>query len=173
MVQLYQGGKNMPEEARKEIAAGTDEIFYPRGFDPFNYLVQQLNNMDARWETRFSKVETQFTELEKKFESRFAELEKKFEGRFAELEKKFEGRFAELEKKFEGRFNELDNKYENRFTRIETEMGTLRQAIGILREEMLREFRSVQRWSFGTIAAVIVGFVGVIASLLAILARLP
>lgn len=152
----------MPEEARKEIAAGTDEIFYPRGFDPFNYLVQQLNNMDARWETRFSKVETQFTELEKKFESRFAELEKKFEGRF-----------AELEKKFEGRFNELDNKYENRFTRIETEMGTLRQAIGILREEMLREFRSVQRWSFGTIAAVIVGFVGVIASLLAILARLP
>ncbi|GEA19268.1 hypothetical protein [Moorella sp. E306M] len=141
----------MPEEARKEIAAGTDEIFYPRGFDPFNYLVQQLNNMDARWETRFSKVETQFTELEKKFESRF----------------------AELEKKFEGRFNELDNKYENRFTRIETEMGTLRQAIGILREEMLREFRSVQRWSFGTIAAVIVGFVGIIASLLAILARLP
>ncbi|QGP94012.1 hypothetical protein MGLY_34370 [Neomoorella glycerini] len=108
----------MPEEARKEIAAGTDEIFYPRGFDPFNYLVQQLNNMDARWETR-------------------------------------------------------DNKYENRFTRIETEMGTLRQAIGILREEMHREFRSVQRWSFGTIAAVIVGFVGVIASLLAILARLP
>ncbi|CEP66413.1 Uncharacterized [Moorella glycerini] len=152
----------MPEEARKEIAAGTDEIFYPRGFDPFNYLVQQLNNMDTRWETRFSKVETQFTELEKKFE-----------GRFAELEKKFEGRFTDLEKKFEGRFNELDNKYENRFTRIETEMGTLRQAIGILREEMHREFRSVQRWSFGTIAAVIVGFVGVIASLLAILARLP
>lgn len=141
----------MPEEARKEIAAGIDDISYTRGFDPFNYLVQQLNNMDARWETRFSKVETRFTELENKFESRF----------------------VELEKKFDGRFTELDNKYENRFTRIETEMGTLRQAIGVLREEMHREFRSVQRWSFGTIAAVVVGFVGVIASLLAILARLP
>ncbi|WP_406676302.1 hypothetical protein [Moorella sp. ACPs] len=108
----------MPEEARKEIAAGTDEIFYPRGFDPFNYLVQQLNNMDARFEARFTKLE-----------------------------------------------NEIGT--------LRQDMGTLREEIHRVREEMHRELRSVQRWSFGIVAGVIVGFIGVITSLLVILARLP
>jgi len=47
----------MPEEARKEIAAGEGESFYQRGFDPYNYIIQQLNNMDARFEARFDKLD--------------------------------------------------------------------------------------------------------------------
>ena len=47
----------MPEEARKEIAAGEGEPFYQRGFDPYNYIIQQLNNMDGRFENRFDKLD--------------------------------------------------------------------------------------------------------------------
>ncbi|MDN5346903.1 MAG: hypothetical protein PWP65_467 [Clostridia bacterium] len=141
----------MPEEAKKEIAAGADEQILGRGFDPFVYIIQQLTNMDARYEARFDRIETRIDKLDNKIDTQINALRQEMQENITALRQEMQQGDAAL--------------------RRDMQQGdaALLQAVQSLQQEM----RSIQRWSMGSLLAVVVGLGGVIASFLAILARLP
>ena len=82
----------MFEEARKETVAGTEEQeFSTRGFDPFNFILHQLNRIDARLEARFdkldNKIDTQIALLREEMQVGDASLREEIRAGDAELHK--------------------------------------------------------------------------------------
>ena len=76
--------------------------------------------LDATLDARFSAQDA-------KFEKRFAAIDQ----RFVDLEMKLEQRFAVIDQ----RFVEQDLKFEKRFSNIETELGSVKTAIGSLNRQ--------------------------------------
>lgn len=121
----------MPEEARKEIAAGTDEQgLFPRGFDLFGYIIQQLTNMDARYEARFDRIETRIDKLDT--------------------------RIDKLDSKIDTQINALRQEMQENDARLQQEIAILRQEI----KSGQQEIRSIHRWSIASIVTTIVGLGG-------------
>ena len=73
-------------------------------------------------------LDARFAAQDAKFEQRFAAIEQ----RFVDLEMKFEQRFAAIDQ----RFVEQDLKFEKRFSAIETEIGSLKTAVGSISRQM-------------------------------------
>lgn len=70
--------------------------------------------------------------LDATLDARFAAQDAKFEKRFVDLEMKFDKRFAAIDQ----RFVEQDLKFEKRFSAIETELGSVKTAVGSLSRQM-------------------------------------
>ena len=90
--------------------------------------------LDARFAAQDAKFEKCFVDLEMKFEQRFAAIDQRFaaiDQRFVDLEMKLEQRFAVIDQ----RFVEQDLKFEKRFSNIETELGSVKTAIGSLNRQ--------------------------------------
>jgi hypothetical protein len=73
-------------------------------------------------------LDARFAAQDAKFEKRFDAIDQ----RFLELEMKFDKRFAVIDQ----RFVEQDLKFEKRFSNIETELGSVKTAIGSLNRQM-------------------------------------
>ena len=73
-------------------------------------------------------LDARFAAQDAKFEQRFAAIEQ----RFVDLEMKFEQRFAAIDQ----RFVEQDLKFEKRLSAIETEIGSLKTAVGSISRQM-------------------------------------
>lgn len=72
-------------------------------------------------------LDARFAAQDAKFEKRFAAIDQ----RFVDLEVKLEQRFAAIDQ----RFVEQDLKFEKRFSNIETELGSVKTAIGSLNRQ--------------------------------------
>ena len=70
--------------------------------------------------------------LDATLDARFSAQDAKFERRFVDLEMKFDKRFAAIDQ----RFVEQDLKFETRFSAIETELGSVKTAVGSLSRQM-------------------------------------
>jgi len=60
---------------------------------------QDLNELQARLDARFTQIDARFEHLEKQFDTRFAELEKRIALRFSEQTASFDGKLADLERR--------------------------------------------------------------------------
>jgi len=73
-------------------------------------------------------LDARFAAQDAKFEKRFDAIDQ----RFLEFEMKFEQRFAAIDQ----RFVEQDLKFEKRFSAIETDIGSLKTAVGSISRQM-------------------------------------
>jgi hypothetical protein len=80
--------------------------------------------------------------LDARFAAQDAKFEKRFDAvdqRFLEFEMKFEQRFAAIDQRFaaiDQRFVQQDLKFEKRFSAIETDIGSLKTAVGSISRQM-------------------------------------
>ena len=80
-------------------------------------------------------LDARFAAQDAKFEKRFDAIDQ----RFLEFEMKFEQRFAAIDQRFaaiDQRFVEQDLKFEKRFSAIETDIGSLKTAVGSISRQM-------------------------------------
>jgi hypothetical protein len=90
---------------------------------------------DAKFEKRFDAIDQRFVQQDAKFEKRFDEIDQ----RFLALEMRFDKRLSAIDQRFaevDKRFVEQDLKFEKRFSAIETELGSVKTAIGSLNRQM-------------------------------------
>ena len=101
----------------------------------FDAIDQRFVEQDAKFEKRFAAIDQRFVEQDAKFEKRFAAIDQ----RLVEQDAKFEKRFVAIDQRFTDigkRFVEQDLKFEKRFSNIETELGSVKTAIGSLNRQM-------------------------------------
>ncbi|WP_213973699.1 hypothetical protein [Tepidanaerobacter acetatoxydans] len=143
--------------SEKEIAAGNDEQrpnethepkIEPKIFESgYFYLSQQINDLRDRMDAKFDRVDAKFESMKKEMDSRFDKVDAKFEAvhkEIKDLSDKTDARFDRVDAKFEANRKETDA----RFDKIED------------------KFDALNKWAVGSVIAVLVGTISVIATLL-------
>jgi Skp family chaperone for outer membrane proteins len=71
---------------------------------------QDLSELQARLDARFTQIDGRFEHLERQFDIRFVEFEKRIALRFEELENRFVLRFNEQTASFDGKLADLERR---------------------------------------------------------------
>lgn len=161
--------KKVMDMAEKEIdgrGAGNDGQNAKRPAEPkiyasgYFYLSQQINDLRDRMDAKFDRVDTKFEvvhgeikDLSDKTNTRFESLKKEIDSRFDKVDTKFEvvhGEIKALSDKTDAKFESMRKEMDSRFDKVDEKF-----------DDIHKEIIGIQKWAFGLIVTVIIGFIAV------------
>ena len=182
MVQV-EGGKvlSMPledmEKTKREIASSDDNNLNPKVTDiGYLYLSQQINNlmqmqnefrnnMEIRFDNLRQELKSEIKALSDKTDARFEAQAKSFNQRFETQAKIVNEKFESLEKSIDEKFDKVDMKFDKidaKFDKIDERFEKIDEKFDEMHRKLKIETNGLQRWAFGLLITIILGFVGTI-----------